>query len=93
MPSFTTRVVLNDAEWEEYEELYEYMAAEGFAKTITSGQVVTYKLPDAEYDYRGNLTKENVLKKARSAAQRTGKRHSVLVTESVGRTWDNLDQV
>lgn len=93
MPNFTTRVALSDAEWEDYDKLYEYMATEGFTKTITSDQGITYKLPDAEYNYSGNITRADVLKKARSAAQRTGKRHSVLVTESAGRTWHNLEQV
>jgi hypothetical protein len=93
MPSFTTRVVLNDAEWKHYDELYEYMAAEGFSKTITSDKDTTYKLPDAEYDYNGDITRADVLKKAKSAASNTGKRYSILVTESAGRTWHNLEKV
>ena len=63
MASFTKRVVLNDAEWEDYDELYKYMAAEGVNKTITSDQGITYKLPDADYEYGGNITIADVLKR------------------------------
>lgn len=90
MASFTTRVVLHDAEWEDYDELHQYLANAGFARTVTSDKGTTYHLPEAEYDFSGNIARSDVLDMVKSAAARTGKRYSVLVTESAGRTWYNL---
>lgn len=92
MPAFTTRMVLAEAEWEDYEVLYAYMEEQGFTKIVTSGDGVTYKLPDAEYNYVGSVTRDDVMTKAKAAATRTGKNFSVLITESVGRTWFALQR-
>lgn len=92
MPSFTTRMVLADGEWEDYEVLYEYMEQQGFSKTLTFNSGVTYKLPDAEYNYVGSVTRDEVLAKAKAAAERTGKKFSVLITESNGRTGFALER-
>lgn len=93
MAAFTVRVVLYNADSDDYEELYEYMDSEGFDKTITSNKGVTYQLPDAEYNYEGSISRSDVLNKAKSAAAKTQNRFSVLVTESNGRIWHNLDEV
>lgn len=93
MTSFTTRVVLHDADWKHYEALHGYMQQQGFSRTITADDGHTYHLPDAEYDYTGQVTKAQVLEKAKTAASRTGKTYSVLVTESAGRTWTGLTKV
>lgn len=91
MPSFTTRVELHDAGAEEYERLHEEMEACGFSRTITStADGVTYHLPDAEYDIGGDLTKSQVLGRAREAASQVVRSFSVLVTQSNGRTWHGL---
>lgn len=90
MASFTTRVVLHDADWKHYEALHGHMQQQGFARTITSDAGQTYELPDAEYDYTGEVTPAQVLEKAKAAAGRTGKTFSVLVTQSAGRTWSGL---
>jgi len=68
------------------------MENRGFSRLITSDSGTTYHLPTAEYDFRGNSTRSEVLQKAKSAARATGKSASVLVTESNGRSWDNLDR-
>lgn len=93
MAQFTTRVVLHNADWKNYEALHGYMQSAGFKRTITSDDGTTYHLPDAEYDYSGTATKAQVLEKAKAAAARTGKTCSVLVTESSGRTWSGLTKV
>ena len=93
MAAFTVRVVLYKADLEDYEELYEYMNSEGFDKTITSDDGVTFQLPDAEYNYQGNISRSDVLEKAKIAARKTQKNYSVLVTESNGRSWYNLNKV
>ncbi|MBJ6724166.1 hypothetical protein [Geomesophilobacter sediminis] len=90
MASFTIRVVLHDADWEEYAELHQYMEEKGFSRTITSKSGVTYALPDAEYNFAGDEKLEDVLILAKAAAAKTKRRHSILVTESKGRTWSNL---
>lgn len=93
MATFTVRVVLYDADWDDYEDLYGYMDSQRFDKTITSDDGVTYQLPDAEYNYEGSITRSDVLKKAKTAAAKTNKKYSVFVTESKGRTWYNLEKV
>lgn len=93
MAQFTTRVVLHKADWEHYEALHGFMQLAGFSRTIKSDDGITYHLPDAEYDYSGQVTKAQVLEKAKAAAARTGKTYSVLVTESAGRTWTGLTKV
>lgn len=92
MAQFTTRVVLSDADRDDYEVLHQYMAAQGFSKTIASKEGTVYELPDAEYDYRGNVNKSDVLERAKAAAARTKRGYKVLVTESNGRTWHGLDR-
>lgn len=92
MARFTVRVELHDASWEQYEKLYDEMAARGFIDTI-SYQGGTVKLPPAEYNFDGNATKEQVLEKAKDAAAQVVRKYAVLVTESNGRTWYGLEAV
>lgn len=93
MATFTTRIVLHNAEWNDYNELYEAMEREGFTDEITSGDGVTYKMPDGEYDISGSFSSSDVLAKAKKAAATTGKKYAVFVTQSSGRTWYNLEKV
>jgi len=92
MASFTTRVELHYARENDYEILHAEMAKEGFKRTITSSDGVTYRLPTAEYNYVGDKTRDDVLDKAKAAAARTRKEFCVLVTESAGRSWHNLER-
>jgi hypothetical protein len=94
MAKFTTRVTLHNVreDSEVYEELHGNMKHEGFERTISSDDE-TYHLPHAEYCYEGNVAKGDVLVKAKRAAEKTGKRYSVLVTKSAGRTWYGLEEV
>jgi hypothetical protein len=95
MTSFTTRVTLHKVkeDSEVYTELHDYMEQEGFKRTIKSGDDITYHLPHAEYNFVGNVSRDDVLERAKKAAKKTNKNHSVLVTESAGRTWSGLDKV
>lgn len=91
MASFTTRVVLYDADWDDYTQvLHPAMAKHGFKRTVTSDDGQTYDLPDAEYNFVGDLTRKDVLERAKAAAAMTKKKYSILVTESAGRAWSNL---
>lgn len=66
------------------------MEASGFSRTITS-KSGTYKLPHAEYNFIGNETRSEVLELAKTAAATVATGAKILVTESAGRTWSNLD--
>ncbi|WP_461453571.1 hypothetical protein [Mucilaginibacter sp.] len=94
MASFTTRVELHKASQEiDYKKLHAEMELEGFLRTIISDDNITYHLPTAEYNKIGNFTRQQILDSAKKAAAKTGKEHSILVTESNGRTWYNLEKV
>jgi len=93
MASFTTRVELHDANWDDYSKLHEKMRAQGFSQTITSDNGTVYQLPPAEYDYNGVVTRQQVLDKAKAAAAAVKSSYAVLVTESNGRTWWGLKQL
>ncbi|EGQ8510880.1 hypothetical protein K6U44_13540 [Vibrio parahaemolyticus] len=93
MASFTVRMVLHDADWEDYNKFYEEMNKEGFSDEISSDDGTAYELPDGEYTISGNLTKSDVLSKAKNAASKTGKKYAALVTQSSGRTWYGLKKV
>lgn len=93
MTSFTVRVELHDADSEDYEDLHKKMKAKGFNRTIQSGDGIRYQLPNAEYNYSGNISRSDVLNSAYDAAKSVRKNPAVLVTESAGRTWRGLDQI
>ncbi len=93
MAKFPVRVELLDAEEADYDTLWDEMKAEGFKRTVKDSDGVKCRLPPAEYSYRGDATRDDVLTKAKAAAAKTGKKHRILVTESAGRTWHNLEKV
>jgi hypothetical protein len=59
------------------------------SNTVTT----TYKLPDAEYIFVGEITVDEVLEKAKSAAATTEHKYGVLVTEVTERRWDGLKKL
>lgn len=91
MPSYTVRIELHDASLEDRAALQRAMEEQGFKGTISSSLGGVCRLPSDEYDYDGPVTRANVLRMACEAARRLGRMFSVLVTESAGRTWYNLD--
>jgi hypothetical protein len=92
MAQFTVRVELHEAKWEDYERLHAEMEEKGFSRLIKADDGKTYHLPWAEYDGAGNLTNSQVRDIARTAANITGKRNAILVTESKGRSWVGLEE-
>jgi len=90
MSQFTVRIELHEAKWADYETLHAAMERQGFSRLITGDDGRTYQLPWAEYDGTANLTSVQILGAARTAADSTGKKHSVLVTESKSRAWSGL---
>ena len=71
MARFITRVELHDADYDDYETLHTAMEAEGFERTITSDDEITYHLPTAEYYREADLTRQEVLTAAKRAAAKT----------------------
>ncbi len=90
MSQFTVRVQLHEAKLQDYDALHAAMEARGFSRLITSDQGQTYHLPWAEYSANGNLTAAEVRDIAKVAADITGKRNAILVTQSVARAWAGL---
>lgn len=88
-----TRIELHDADSDDYEILHAAMEAEGFERTITSYDGVTYHLPTAEYYRETNLTRQEVLDAAKHAATETDRKFGAVVTESNGITWSGLSKV
>jgi hypothetical protein len=94
MAKFTTRVELHSASLEsDYEKLHSEMEKENFTRIIVSEDGKKYHMPTAEYNKEGNYTRDQVFESAKRAAEKVGKKFSVLVTESTGRTWHNLEAV
>lgn len=93
MARFTVRIEVSDAEWEDYNEMYGELETRGFTKTIIASNNVVKQLPDAEYNFDGSKTIEEVLSLAKEAAETTKKKFKILVTESKSRKWHNLDDV
>lgn len=91
MARYTIRIELLDATWDEYETMYELLAKVGIVDSIADSSGATYRLPPAEYNYDGAATRTQVLEMAKSAASRVVRDYRVLVTESTGRTWHNLE--
>ena len=90
MTSFTVRVELHDANPNDYSVLHEAMEDEGFSRTITADSGITYHLPEAEYVISADITRADVLARAKEAANSTKKKFGILVTESNGRTMVGL---
>ncbi len=90
MAQFTVRIELHDAQWADYDTLHAAMERQGFSRLITADDGRRYQLPLAEYDSTANLTSSRVLEIAQTAANSTGKRNSVLVTEAKSRAWSGL---
>ena len=94
MPSYTARIELHDAKEEDYNKLHGFMYAEGFDRTIQSVNDSTFQLPPAEYVARDvDLTIQEALEKAKTAAAKTKKKYEALVSEAVRWTWYNLRKV
>lgn len=93
MATFTVRVELHDADDDDYDVLHNEMSVRGFSRVIVGDKGVAYHLPTAEYDYEGDIATHTVRAKARAAADETGKKNAVLVTESLRRSWIGLDRV
>ena len=92
MSLFTVRIELHDAQWSDYEGLHSAMQRQGFSRRITSDDRQQYHMPWAEYNGAAALSSLQVLNIAQVAANSTGKKHAVLVTEAKSRSWSGLQK-
>ena len=94
MSNFTTRIELFDgAVNEDYDKLNEEMAKQGFRKRVQMPGQPVYQLPTGEYNFNEDFySATQVVEMAKTAANTTGKKFSVLVTKADGnREWYNLE--
>jgi hypothetical protein len=93
MSHFTVRIELHHAEWADYEVLHAAMQRQGFSRQITSDGGQRYCMPWAEYNGSAVLSSMQVLSIAQTAANSTGKKNAVLVTEAKSRAWAGLQKL
>lgn len=93
MNKFIVRVELHGAEPKDYEDLYQKMKDAGFLTTIVGKKGIRYHLPTAQYCKSSLDTQDEILESAKSVVAKTKKEYSVLITESLGSSWYNLDEL
>jgi len=93
MSSYTIRVELHNATWQNYADLAKDLAAKGITDLITASDGVTYKMSPAEYNYEGDATTETVLNSVKASANKTGCSSAVFVTQANQRMWNGLQPV
>jgi hypothetical protein len=94
MARFIVRIELHRHQVGDYDLLHEEMEVEGFQRTISSGDGRIYHLPTAEYNLEGAIEdSQEVLSRAKAAADRVGRAYEVLVTKAERRIWHNLTPV
>ncbi|NEG85089.1 hypothetical protein GQQ15_06385 [Pantoea agglomerans] len=87
MSDFTVRVVLENANGEDYENLHELLALRGYSREITGDSGRVFKLPDAEYNASKDLTIEELRNEVMGIAAQVKEHYYVLVTKANGRSW------
>lgn len=91
MNTYTVRVELHSNQYSpDFETLHRAMQNKGFSKLITSDGGKTYHLPRGEYNISTIKNRSEVLKTTKMAVQATRQSAEILVTESLGRSWDGL---
>jgi len=92
MSSFTTRVELHGATYENYNTLHAAMERAGFKRYLVgtvNGVTKRFAMPTAEYDYeRASLTCTQVRDLAKRIADGVRAGAWVLTTQVAARAWD-----
>lgn len=96
MTNYTVRVELHEADdSDDYERLHKQMRVQGFSRSLGIDGV-RYQLPTAEYSMVSDLTAEEILTKAQTAANKVQPypEPSILVTGSpTPRVFSGLEPV
>jgi hypothetical protein len=94
MTAFVVRVELHGATYLDYENLHTAMAAAGFVREVVGADGYSYLLPMAEYYTELASTPEMARFQAVTAAGRTARAFSLLVTPAAGPLyWQNLQRL
>jgi hypothetical protein len=92
MASFTTRIELDDVKLGDYYTLDDEMHRRGFTRTIKGSDAV-YKMPEATYNFVGDIAEQAVYDKAVQAVAALGRTGGIVVTKSAGRVIGGLHKV
>jgi hypothetical protein len=91
MANYIARVELDLAGPEDYEQLSVSMQLRGYVRTITGEDGVVYQLPTGTYFVTGTSAMLSVaLNAAVDAANETGKKSAVFVTDWQSARWNGL---
>ncbi|MBH3122430.1 type V toxin-antitoxin system endoribonuclease antitoxin GhoS [Serratia ureilytica] len=87
MADFTVRVELHEAGSDDYENLHEAMASQGYSKMIQDQAGNWFYLPTAEYTASKNLSAAQVREQVVGIAKAIKVNPRVLVTQVADRSW------
>lgn len=90
MNNFIIRVLLHNADANDYLKLQQKLAALGAVDVILASDGKRYKLPPAEYVYSGNESAEVVRQVCVNTANAIGKTCAVLVSQTSHVVWQGL---
>jgi hypothetical protein len=90
MVRVSLRPGLRSAEEADFLQLSLAMEAEGFSHLITGSSGASFQLPPGEYYISGELTRDDVLAKAKRCAGATGRHCSILITQGEAFLWYGL---
>ena len=93
MAKFTVRVEILDGTISDHDRLEKIMLEQGFDRSIRSDSGRIYKLPPGEFNYAGEIERQQLREKVQACAGQLGKSYSLLITESKGRSWFNLNKL
>jgi hypothetical protein len=91
MASFTTRVELHGASYDDYNNLHAAMERAGFKRYLlgaVNGVNKAYAMPTAEYDFESNLDCSQVRDLAKRIADGVKLGAWVLTTQVAARAWN-----
>lgn len=87
MPKYTTRIDLRDADKEDYERLSTAMIQEGFSLNLRSEDDSIFVLPTGTFNRESPEAIKEVFRLAEKAANSTGKKNGIVVSEAINRMW------
>ena len=93
MRHFTISVDLHDVKPQHYQELHPEMTKRGFTNTLTSSDGRTVAMPRGHFSFEGDVTKEEVLARVKTALKVLKRTAGIVVTQSAARPWSGLMDV
>ncbi len=93
MPSFLIYFAHDSASIDSEKALQQALLEAGFFDTIVGSNRITYRLPPLVYHSICELTKDQILDRAKRIALRTGKQCAIMVTECADTAWVGLEML